>query len=403
MGLQREIDWEDPTLERWLSPITKPNTRYMYRSAFRSYAEFTGLTASQLIDEALEDQAKDIRQRRDVVLNRLVKFYDWLKREYPVKSRGAGEHAVVKKGLSDKAANLYVTAVRSFYGTYDVVVRLKGRTRLPKPRVANRRMKLAADQVKLLVDNARTPRDKAIILCIFQSGMDVSTLCTVKYGDVKEGIARGDHPLKLDLCRPKTGVEYYSFLGRDAVEALKIYFKDLEARGLRLKDADPLFVKERSGGQPMETANIQDILKDTAVKAGIIKADNGGKAFNLAGPHALRESFGSIMINSGVPDTIVDFWLGHSIGDLAAAYKSVQLESLKKMYLDREKLISISQPPVDTADLERKVDEKVDERIQSLQKVIANYATENMELKSRMARVELEITELKKELEKLIG
>ena len=65
-------------------------------------------------------------------------------------------------------------------------------------------------------------------------------------------------------------------------------------------------------------------------------------SFNPLSPHALRESFGSIMINSGVPDTIVGFWLGHQIGEMAEAYKSVQYESLKKMYLEREKLISIS-------------------------------------------------------------
>jgi len=50
----------------------------------------------------------------------------------------------------------------------------------------------------------------------------------------------------------------------------------------------------------------------------------------------LRESFGSIMTNSGVPDTVVDFWLGHEIGEMAEACKSVRFESLKKMYLDRE-------------------------------------------------------------------
>lgn len=50
------------------------------------------------------------------------------------------------------------------------------------------------------------------------------------------------------------------------------------------------------------------------------------------------------MINSGVPDTIVDFWLGHEIGDMAKAYKETQVENLRKMYLEREHLLSISAP-----------------------------------------------------------
>jgi len=41
--------------------------------------------------------------------------------------------------------------------------------------------------VKKLVDHSRAPRDRAIILTMFQGGMDVSTLCSLKYGDVAEG------------------------------------------------------------------------------------------------------------------------------------------------------------------------------------------------------------------------
>jgi len=48
------------------------------------------------------------------------------------------------------------------------------------------------------------------------------------------------------------------------------------------------------------------------------------------------------MINSGVPDTIVDFWLGHEIGDMAKAYKETQFENLKQIYLEREHLFAVS-------------------------------------------------------------
>ena len=93
------------------------------------------------------------------------------------------------------------------------------------------------------------------------------------------------------------------------------------------------------------------MMKIVAHNAGFIDAQNNGKAFNPLGPHALRESFGSIMINSGVPDTIVDFWLGHSIGEMGEAYNSVQYESLKKMYLEREKLLSFSGSKTDAKDI----------------------------------------------------
>ena len=79
-----------------------------------------------------------------------------------------------------------------------------------------------------------------------------------------------------------------------------------------------------------------------AVRAGFVTVGNNGNSFNPLGTHSLRESFGSLMINSGVPDTIVDFWLGHEIGDMAKAYKETQFENLKKMYLEREHLLAVS-------------------------------------------------------------
>ena len=48
------------------------------------------------------------------------------------------------------------------------------------------------------------------------------------------------------------------------------------------------------------------------------------------------------------------FWHGHEIGEMAEAYKSVQFESLKQMYLAREKLISISAQKVDVEELKEK-------------------------------------------------
>lgn len=398
------VNWNDPTLKRWLDTITRKGTRYGYRTAFRAYTLFTGMTGSSLIDEALEDAKRDPRQKRDIVLQKLITFYKWCKTEYPRKSRGKGQHEVVGKGVSDKLAHMFVSAVRSFYATFGVTVRMKGRHALPKPRVRNKRMKVSAEQVKILVNHARTPRDRAIILTLFQGGMDVSTLCSLQFRDLAEGLEKNEHPLKLELYRPKTGVEFYTFLGKDAVEALKAYLADLKARGVQLQHDTSLFLKER-GREGLTTNLVQNMMREVAVKAGFVDKKNNGRSFNPLGPHALRESFGSIMINSGVPDTIVDFWLGHSIGEMAEAYKGVQFPSLRQMYLDREHLLSVSSSRLNEKELEEKVSLKVDQRVSALRRLIADYATENQDLKQRIQRTEDKLSEVEgmvSELKKLI-
>jgi site-specific recombinase XerD len=399
-----DVNWEDPALKRWLGGITRKGTEYGYKTAFRGYAYFTGMTASGLIDEALADARKDPRERQDVVLRRLVEFYNWLKKEYPKKSRGKGEHKVVGHGVSDKMAHYFIGAVRSFYATYDVTVRMRGRHKLPRPRVVNKRMKVGGEQVKVLVDHARTPRDRAIILTLFQSGMDVSTLCSLKYGDLAEGLDKDESPLKLELYRPKTGVEYYTFLGKDAIQALRAYVADMKARSVDFDNGSPLFLKER-GKQALTTNLVQNMMKDVAVRSGLVDEKNNGKAFNPLSPHALRESFGSLMINSGVPDTIVDFWLGHSIGEMAEAYKSVQYESLKQIYLEREKLLSISAVGVDVEEIEAKLRVEVEEGKKELQALVNGLATKSMRLEeeNKDLRNRIQLTEQKlAELEKLI-
>jgi len=391
------VNWGDPALKRWLGTIMRKGTLYNYRSAFRVYTLFTGSTASALIDEALEDMKRDPRERQDVVLKRLIQFFNWLKTEYPLKrSKGKGKYEVVGKGISDKLSHMYVGAIRSFYSTFGVTVRMKGRHSLPRPRVQNKRMKVAAEQVRVLVDHARTPRDRAIILTLFQSGMDVSTLCSLKYGNVAEALAKGEYPLKLDLYRPKTGVEFYTFLGRDAIQALKAYLADMQNRGVHFKHNMSLFLKER-GKQALTTNLIQNMMRNVAIKAKFIDKENNGKAFNPLGPHALRESFGSIMINSGVPDTIVDFWLGHSIGEMAEAYKSVQAESLRKMYLERERLISVSAQKVDVEELKTKLRAELEQSNRQLQIMVNNLVTDNMTLKNEVSGVKQGLEKLRRE------
>ena len=211
--------------------------------------------------------------------------------------------------------------------------------------------------------------------------------------------------LKLELSRGKTGVEYYTFIGKDAVEALKAYLADMKARDIQLRNDKPLFLQERGKGC-LKTHNVQSMMRHVAFKSSFIDEENNGKAFNPLGPHAIRESFGGIMTNSGVPDTIVDFWLGHSIGEMAEAYKDPQYESLRQMYLEREHLLSISAKRLDEKELEDKVSAKVDERVMALQRIITNYAAENQDLQHRIQMTEKKLSEIENtvaELKKMLA
>jgi len=340
------IDWNEPDLVKWLNTRAKKGTKAVYRSVWRAYVQYTdGMTAKQLVDEAIEDNKRDPRERRDILKTRLLGFYKWMKEDYTVMSRGNTEHIVLRKGVADKTANSAVNAIRSFYGTFDLNIKFRGRERLPRPRIQNKRMQLTTADVKALIDHARSPRDRAIILTMFQGGMEVSTLCSMKYETVAKGISTNELPLKIDLFREKTGVEYSTFLGSDAVNAIKAYLNDARGRGLQFKPSSPLFAQEVKGarGEPLsiDTDIVQKVMREVGVRSGLVGSKNNGHDFCPASPHALRESFGSIMINNGVPDTIVDFWLGHQT-EMQEAYKRGREQELRNMYSERERFISMS-------------------------------------------------------------
>jgi hypothetical protein len=97
-----------------------------------------------------------------------------------------------------------------------------------------------------------------------------------------------------------------------------------------------------------------------------------------------RESFGSIMSNKGVPDTIVDFWLGHEIGEMAKAYKRNNFEDLKKTYLEKEVFLSISTG----GELEEKFRAEIDDKNKQLQSLVNGLTAENLDLKERVKTIE---------------
>lgn len=397
------VDWNEAPLVRWLGTITKKGTRHAYKSAFRAYTKFTGMTATEMIDEAIEDSKRDVREKKDIVKTRLLNFYRWLIDEYPVYSRGKGERKLIRKGVRSKSAHMFVNGIRSFYGTFEIFVKLKGRSSLPPARVINKKLDLTTMDVKALVDHARNPRDRAIILTMFQSGMDVSTLCSMLYEDVTEGLKTKELPLKLEPFREKAGVEYYTFLGRDAVKSIEAYLNDLESRGIRLKPKSPLFVKlaKRNGElQSLETHLVQKVLRESALRSGLVDKDMNGHDQNPASPHALREAFGSIMVNKGVPDSIVDFWLGHSIGEMSEAYKRQRFEEVKRMYVERERYISITAPESEAIEEVRRESE---ERTRQLRENFDNLYSENVDLKKTIDDLRKRLSEAEKITKPLDG
>ena len=295
-----KIKRKNPILEEWLDSKKNKNTRHVYRSAFRRFLEFSQMSPAELKEEIDKEEEKKVTERRGID-NRIRDFYRWL---------------VEEKGLSQKLGATYVGAVMSFYRHYNYRCNVSIGKEL-KPIVKNRRVNLRTENVRKLVSHAKSLRDRAIILTLYQSGMDVGTLCSLKINHVWKGLEENEIPLRITLIRRKEAVEYNTFLAVEAIEAVRAYLLERKRKEGGIELDSPLFIKQgkkRSDVECMKPNLIQKIFRELAVETGLVTAKEISKTnWNPVRPHALRRAFSDTLRVAGVNEQTIDYMLGHKL------------------------------------------------------------------------------------------
>ena len=98
------------------------------------------------------------------------------------------------------------------------------------------------------------------------------------------------------------------------------------------------------------------------------------------------------------PD-LIEFFMGHQIGGVKRAYLNLPTDELRELYANYEKLLSIektSREEYSQISEEGKLTQEYKEKIDRLERALLNR-------EDRLSRLEQEITQLKKALEKLIS
>jgi integrase len=287
-----------------------------YQSKYGKDADF-----SHFLDRLFEEFKKPPRERSRVAEIEISQFIDYLR----------------DQKLSNNSIRLYFAAVQNFLKYKQITVSMSF-VNVPPPveKRENGKHEWHIEQIKQFADAASNYRDKAIILCMFQSGLAVNEICALNYGDLQDEFERGVLPLCLKLVRQKTQVEFKTFFGRDAVKYLKLYL----ATRKDLKPKSPLFTKERArGGETRITPSvIQQSFSEIAKNVDFIKLKDD--AYNPARPHSLRAAFNSQLIGK-IDETLREFWMGHSIGGVAKSYLNMPTEDLRKLYMSAEEFLKI--------------------------------------------------------------
>ena len=123
------------------------------------------------------------------------------------------------------------------------------------------------------------PTYKSIAASIVQSGLSVSDLLALKYGDIKEEFEKGTTPVCLSLTRKKTGVPFITE---------------------KLDDGMPIYnVSSRA---------VHAYFHKTAQKfAGYFKGRNPYS------PHSLRAAFRTFLSDHKVDPLYLEYWMGQAL------------------------------------------------------------------------------------------
>lgn len=213
---------------------------------------------------------------------RVKEFKEWLLTEYQQKTRGPRTHAKRRKdkvGVSENLAHMYCNAVKSFYRANGFTLNV----RLGKPHAKKENFKLVirAPEMSKLLSVATSLRDKAILKFLYEPCQGVSEICSLNIGDAKR-YSEGDIEVwQFHVIRKKTSTEYWTEIGPEAIDYLKLYFEERKRNGEELNHLSPLFVKEgaqKFTGERITPNLIENMLKTLAIKSGLVAKEQMEKA-----------------------------------------------------------------------------------------------------------------------------
>ncbi len=327
---------------------------------------------STLIEMVKEELRKDISERGQIEQD-WVGFARWLEK--------GGEFA-------PGSIKLYAAMVRSFlvFNFYPFT----GRSKLPQSirtgseKQVNRKFNYRPRDVKKLLDVATSLRDRAIILTIFQSGMDLSTALSLNISHVQDELDKSRIPLLIHLERKKSNTLYRTCLGVDAVEAIKLYLRERSLPRYRCKVCShtrtrkrrhcdlpkcngeveefteeltydsPLFIQTRN--KRLSGEELMAVLRQYVTHSAILSRERIKRATkNPAGTHALRSAMSSILQFHGVNQEIINGFLGHRV-PYDSAYSRLGDEELRTIYSDVEEHLSVT-GATDTGEMAERVKE----------------------------------------------
>ncbi len=182
------------------------------------------------------------------------------------------------------------------------------------------------EEVYRIADMASSLRDRAVLLTLFQTGIRVNALCSLKYKHVADQLDRDIITLKItweidDKLRGTNIPFYYTFINGEGAETLKQYCK-LKHKDSK-SDTSLFYTKKRM--KPISIHWVWRMFKICIARAGFDP--------KTMWTHSLRKAFRKIVRRADIDDDDKEQLMGHVMrGSREAYYDRRDIELIIEAY-----------------------------------------------------------------------
>ena len=329
------------------------STMIGYINSLQRYVEFTGLSLTELIKEAEDEETKNIPKE---------------KRHIGLRLRGFRKH-LKTLDLAPATIKRALAATKSFYvNGHSIEMPSLGKDRYLAGKILpeNKGIPSKEDIIKVL--GISDKREESIILGITSSGLSTKDFVNLQVKDFREGYDEETGITVLDLRRAKTAQDFVTFFSAEATEAINEYLRWRERdkpktahpdilsgweKHLIHSGEDYLICKKYIPSAYLETRNeelrresesgLQTVFRQLSNRAGIARSKG---TWNMFRAHKLRSWFYSQMLNNSCPQDLAEVFMGHvsKLGSSGGTYYSAIIPKLKESYLEFMPHLSLTAP-----------------------------------------------------------
>lgn len=378
----------------YMQQFSSKRTVWNYNAALRDFFEIAYGQRDPL-EELAEQYVRDEDRDREEDIQRLIV-------------------TLKDKNLAPKSIRLKITALRTFLIENEIELSQTFWRRLRSRIKGNR---------ALTVDRIPTHREfrdifnhlpiqgKALFTVLLSSGMRIGEALQITPGDVNLDA----DPVRVNVRGgyTKTGNRRVTFVSREAKETLlqwlQVRREYLEAAVA--KTPDTITVKDGSTGR--KTINLEKSLDDPRLfpfshstayhmwnnalrKADLEKRDSRTRYHKLH-PHVLRKFFRT-KLGAAISPDVVEALMGHE-EYLEAVYRRHSVEDLARFYKQGEQALLVFTEAGEVSKLRKEVTEQRNQ----LQTIVNGLTAENMTLRAKVERQELEMEKLRTKQNNLVS